>query len=142
MATLLDVSGGKPGPGQVLDGTSLLPVLRGGELPERALFWHYPHYGNQGGAPAAAIRRGNWKLIEWFEDNQVELFNLAEDVGEQKDLASAQPERVARLRAELQAWHKQVGALFPVTNPAYDPAQPSGRTANRLAAAGKKKKKT
>jgi arylsulfatase A-like enzyme len=66
-----------PAPGQVLDGRSLVPLLRGGALPERALFWHYPHYGNQGGAPAAAVRRGDWKLIEWQEDGRVELFHLA-----------------------------------------------------------------
>jgi arylsulfatase A-like enzyme len=139
-ATLLEVGGGKVEPGQALDGASLLPVLRGGDLPERALFWHYPHYGNQGGAPCAAIRRGDWKLIEWFEDDRVELFNLSEDLGEQHDLAAAEPERVARLRAELQAWQQQVGAKFPKPNPAYDPAKPSGRAAERLAPAARKKK--
>src|SRR6185312_11050050 len=86
--TLLEAAGAKPQPGQTLDGRSLMPLLKGGESPERALFWHYPHYGNQGGAPGAAIRRGDWKLIEWLEDGRVELFDLAADPGEQIDLAA------------------------------------------------------
>jgi arylsulfatase A-like enzyme len=129
--TLLEAAGAKPQPGQTLDGLSLMPLLRGGALPERALFWHYPHYGNQGGAPGAAIRRGDWKLIEWLEDGRAELFDLAADPGEQLDLAAEQPERVAKLRAELQDWQREVGAKFPTPNPAYDPAKPSGRAARR-----------
>jgi arylsulfatase A-like enzyme len=129
--TLLEVAGAKPQPGQVLDGVSLVPLLKGDALPERALFWHYPHYGNQGGAPSAAVRRGDWKLIEWTEDNRAELFNLAQDIGEQTNLAENEPQRVADLRAELAAWQKQVGAEFPIPNPNYDPAKPSGRAARR-----------
>lgn len=133
--TLLEVAGAEPQPGQVLDGVSLVPVFAGGTLPERALFWHYPHYGNQGGAPSAAIRRGEWKLIEWFEDQRIELFNLARDLGEQTDLARAQDARAAALRDELHAWQRQVGAKFPTPNPQYDPAKPSGRFAARQPAA-------
>jgi arylsulfatase A-like enzyme len=129
--TLLEAAGEKPAAGQKLDGVSLLPVLKGGNVPERALFWHYPHYGNQGGAPAAAVRRGDYKLIEWFEDDRVELFNVREDIGERNNLAAAQPERVARLREELQVWRKDVGAKLPTPNPAYDPAKPDGRGAKR-----------
>lgn len=129
--TLLEVASAKPRPGQILDGTSLIPVLRGEALPERALFWHYPHYGNQGGAPAAAVRRGDWKLIEWQEENRTELFNLAEDIGEQTDRATQEPERVAQLRAELADWQTRVGAKFPIPNPSYDSAKPSGRASNR-----------
>ncbi len=117
--------------GAVMDGRSLLPLLKGGSGPERSLFWHYPHYGNQGGAPAAAIRSGHWKLIEWFEDGRLELFNLMSDPGEQTDLASREPRVVERLRGELLAWQRQVGAKMPVPNPHYDPNQPSGRAANR-----------
>jgi len=131
--TLLEAAGAKPPPGQVLDGVSLVPLFKGGTLPERALFWHYPHYGNQGGAPGAAIRRGEWKLIEWQEDRRVELFNLAQDLGEKQDLAVKEPERVAQLRDELHAWQKQVGAKFPTPNANYDPDKPSGRAANRPA---------
>jgi arylsulfatase A-like enzyme len=129
--TFLEAAGAKPAPGQVLDGRSLVGVLKGGALPERALFWHYPHYGNQGGAPAAAVRRGDWKLIEWQEDNRVELFNLAQDLGEKTDLAAREPARVAKLRDELHAWQKQVGAKFPIPNPDYDAAKPSGRASVR-----------
>ncbi len=129
--TLLEAAGGKPQPGQTLDGVSLVPLFKGGTLPERALFWHYPHYGNQGGAPAAAIRRGDWKLIEWQEDGRAELFNLSQDLGEKNDLAAKEPQRVAKLRDELHAWQKQVGAKFPIPNPDYDPAKPSGRSAPR-----------
>ena len=123
--------GAKPATGQVFDGVSLLPVFKGGTLPDRALFWHYPHYGNQGGAPGAAIRRGDWKLIEWFEDGRAELFNLAADLGETKDLAAQEPQRVAQMRAELQAWQKEVGAKFPAKNPNHDPGKPDGRVSNR-----------
>lgn len=132
--TLLEAAGAKPQPGQTLDGTSLVPVLRGEAQPERALFWHYPHYGNQGGAPAAAVRRGEWKLIEWLEDGRTELYHLTKDPGETNDLAAKEPERVAKMRAELQAWQKQVGAKFPVPNAGYDPARPDGRAAQRPAA--------
>jgi arylsulfatase A-like enzyme len=143
--TLLEAAHAKPQPGQVLDGLSLLPVLKGDDLPERALFWHYPHYGNQGGAPAAAIRRGDHKLIEWYEDGRVELFNVVTDIGEKSDLSKTQPEITTRLLAELHAWQKQVGAKFSTPNPAYDPAKPSGRAAQRIkgeAQAKKAKKKS
>mgnify|MGYP002349904063 CR=1 FL=1 len=129
--TLLEAAGAEPQPGQALDGLSLLPLFRGGALPERALFWHYPHYGNQGGAPSAAIRRGDWKLIEWFEDQRVELFNLAADLGETTDLARKEAGRADALRAELRAWQEQVNARFPAPNPNYDAAKPSGRAARR-----------
>ena len=129
--TLLEVAGAKPQPGQVLDGVSLLPLLKGGSLPERALFWHYPHYGNQGGAPSAAVRRGDWKLIEWYEDQRIELFNLAGDLAEQTDLAQTEPARAKTLRGELHAWQEQVGARFSIPNSDYDPAKPSGRFAAR-----------
>lgn len=139
--TLLDVAGVKPQPGQVLDGRSLVPVFKGGSLPERALFWHYPHYGNQGGAPGAAIRRGDWKLIEWQEDGRTELFNVAADISEKNDLAAKEPARVAQLRNELHAWQKQVGAKFPIPNPEYDTVKPSGRTAVRNPGSGQARQK-
>ncbi len=129
--TLLEAAGAKPAPGQILDGVSLVPVLRGGAAPERAIFWQYPHYGNQGGAPAAAVRRGPWKLIHWFEDDRFELFNVVTDLAEATDLAAREPARVAGLRAELAAWQRTVGAVFPAANPAYDVAKPSGRAAIR-----------
>jgi arylsulfatase A-like enzyme len=132
--TLRDAIGTSPKSGQALDGTSLIPLLRSGELTQRDLFWHYPHYGNQGGAPGAAIRRGDWKLIEWFEDDRVELFNLADDLSETTDHAGDHPQRVEQLRDELHAWQHRVGAKFPTRNTSYDPAKPSGRAATRPAA--------
>ncbi len=129
--TLLDATATKPTSGQTLDGLSLVPLLQGQSLPERPLFWHYPHYGNQGGAPSAAIRRGDWKLIQWFEDDRFELFNLAMDIGEQIDVAGQEPQRVAQLRNELHEWQMEVGAKFPLPNPDYDADKPSGRAAKR-----------
>ena len=131
--TLLDAAGAKPAADQKLDGLSLLPLLRGESLSDRALCWHYPHYGNQGGAPGAAIRRGEWKLIEWFEDSRVELFHLGHDLGEQTNLAAQQPERVRQLTDELHVWQKEVGAVLPTRNESHDPLQPNGRAANRPA---------
>lgn len=128
--TLLAAAGTLPAAGQRLDGVSLLPTLAGSPGPDRPLFWHYPHYGNQGGAPAAAVRLGDWKLIEWLEDGRVELFQLANDPGEATNLAAAEPERCAQLRRRLHDWQRQVGAVMPAKNPAYDPAKPNGRGAN------------
>ena len=129
--TFLDAAGVKAQSGQILDGVSLIPVLKGGTMAERPLFWQYPHYGNQGGAPGAAVRRGDWKLIEWLEYGRTELFNLAQDPGEKHDLAAKEPQRVASFRDELHAWQKQVGAKFPTANPDYDPARPNARSARR-----------
>ena len=129
--TLLEAAGANPPPDQTLDGMSLVPLLKGNTLPDRAIFWHYPHYGNQGGAPGAAIRRGDWKLIEWAEDNRAELFNITQDQGETDNLANKEPQRVTVLRAELAAWQKQVSAKFSTPNPNYDATKPSGRAAQR-----------
>ncbi|MFN0077560.1 MAG: sulfatase [Prosthecobacter sp.] len=128
-----------------LDGVSLLPLLKGeGDLPQRALYWHYPHYGNQGGAPGAAIRRGDWKLIWWFEKlREPELYNLRDDLSETKNLAKQEQQRVKEMLAELREWQKDVGALIPQVNPAYDPEKPNGREARRpddTSKAAKKKK--
>ncbi len=129
--TLLDVANAKPTSGQTLDGLSLVPVFKGGELPERPLFWHYPHYGNQGGAPAAAIRQGDWKLIWTFENQQLEMFNLANDLGEENNLIESEPERAQALQLALLAWQKEVGAKLPTRNVKFDPSKPNGRFAPR-----------
>ncbi len=131
LPTVLAAADVDPRADSTVDGISLLPLLAGQPLAERPLFWHYPHYGNQGGAPSAAIRRGDWKLIEWQEDGRVELFDVAHDIGETKDRASAEPGRVAQLRGELHAWQREVGAVMPTANPRYDAAAPSGRAAAR-----------
>ncbi len=125
-ATLADVAGARTT--TKIDGVSLRPVLEGkGDLPERPLFWHYPHYGNQGGAPGAAIRLGDWKLIQWFEHEQPELFNLRDDLSETKNLAGQEPDRVQAMRDQLSAWQKEVGALMPTKNAGYNPRLPDGR---------------
>ena len=84
-----------------------MKLLRGESLPARTLYWHFPNYTNQGGRPAGAIREGDWKLVEHFEDGSVELFNLAQDVGETKNLAAAEPARADDLRRKLQAWRAE-----------------------------------
>jgi arylsulfatase A-like enzyme len=94
-------------------------VLKGAALAERPLYWHYPHYSNQGGPPGGAVRLGDYKLIEFFEDQSVELFNVARDIGEQRDLSHEQPEKAAALRKMLHQWREQVGAQMPTPNPDY-----------------------
>lgn len=129
--TLLEAAGAQPMKDQVLDGISLIPVLKGDAMPARSLYWHYPHYGNQGSAPSAAVRTGDWKLIEWFEDQRCELFNLADDPSERKDLSLAHPMRVTKMKMDLRQWQKEVGAKFPTGNPKFDPSKQSGRISNR-----------
>jgi arylsulfatase A-like enzyme len=120
--TMLEIAGLAPRPEQHCDGVSLLSLLEGrGELDREAIFWHYPHYGNQGGTPGSSIRVGDYKLIEFFEDQRVELYNLREDVSETTDLAEAEPEIQQRLRDLLANWRAQVGAKLPVPNPDFVP---------------------
>lgn len=114
--TALQAAGLPLQPEQHVDGRSLKKLLAGGEQSQRALFWHYPHYGNQGAAPSGSVRDGNWKLIEWFEDDSVELFDLARDPGEQEDLAATEPKQVARLRGMLHSWRKSTDAKMPSRN--------------------------
>src|SRR5262249_23247489 len=85
--TLLELAGLAPAPKQHRDGVSLVPLLQGNPLERGPLFWHYPHYGNQGGAPCGIIRDGTWKLIEWYEDGRRELFHLRDDPSERHNLA-------------------------------------------------------
>jgi arylsulfatase A-like enzyme len=109
--TLLDAAGIPLKPEQHLDGISFAPLLRGEKsLPPRALFWHYPHYSNQGGFPSSAIRAEDWKLIQRLEDGRVHLYNIKEDIGEQNDLAAKHPEKVAELQKQLFDWYKETGA--------------------------------
>jgi arylsulfatase A-like enzyme len=120
--TLLGGGGLGRRPGQHSDGVSFLPLLEGAETFDRGpIFWHYPHYGNQGGTPGSSVRYGDYKLIEFFEDGRVELYNLREDVGEENDLAEADPRRATELRDMLAAWREQVQAKVPQPNPEYVP---------------------
>ncbi|MDQ3623234.1 MAG: sulfatase [Verrucomicrobiota bacterium] len=109
------------------DGVSLVPLLRGTGAVERTeLFWHYPHhqhYQRGGAMPYGAIRSGDFKAIEFFNDMRVELYNIREDPGEQRDLAAALPKKAEELGARLHTWRKEAGAQMPAPNPKYDPAK-------------------
>lgn len=100
------------------DGVDLLPLLTGGAQPApRTLFWHYPHYGNQGGQPSMWALRGGWKLVHRFESGRDELFRIATDPAEACDLAAAEPVIAASLRAELDAWRISIEARMPEPDP-------------------------
>jgi len=131
--TLLELAGLPLKPEQHLDGMSLVPLLKGGSLDRgKPLFWHYPHYGNQGGAPHGVIREGDWKLIEWYEDGSLELYNLSKDIGEKENIATQNPDQVKKLFEKLRAWRKDVNAVMPTPNPDYDPnAKPAAKKASR-----------
>ena len=117
--TLLDAAGLPRSERQRLEGKSFLPALRGKRFERGAVYWHYPHYSNQGGTPMAAVREDDWKLIEFFEDGRVELYDLANDLSERRDLASdpAHRRRTRQLRRRLREWQQSVGALVPRPNP-------------------------
>jgi arylsulfatase A len=120
--TLLAMAGGDDGPKHVVDGESLVPLLRqSGPLQRDAIYWHYPHYHPGGATPYSAIRQGDSRLVEFHEDNRVELYNLKEDVGERHNLAVELPEKTAALRDRLHGWRESVGAQMPTPNPNYDP---------------------
>jgi arylsulfatase A-like enzyme len=126
--TVLEMTGATGADDSSLDGLSLVPLLRqSGELPERPLFWHYPHYQHyqqEGTTPYAAIRRGDHRLIEFYDDHPLELYNLRDDRGERNNLAESSPELVKSLREELRAWLRAVRAQMPTPNPNYDPTKP------------------
>ena len=116
--TILEMAGVPAKPRQHVDGRSMVTLLRQrGRQKGRAFYWHYPHYGNQGGSPGGAIRLGDYKLIEFYEDNHIELYNLRDDIGEQHDLAAAMPEMAGKLRRMLHEWRKEVDAAMPTPNP-------------------------
>src|SRR5690606_5139102 len=120
--TLLELAGLTARPEQHLDGVSLVPLLRGEPLAERPLIWHYPHYGNQGGEPSSIYREGPWKLIHYHEDGRNELYRLDQDLGEQHDLAAAEPNRVAIMKRDLDQYLSSVSAKFPQPDPRYTAA--------------------
>jgi arylsulfatase A len=122
--TILDLCGVKTD--TKVDGVSLRPVLRGeGDLRREALYWHYPHYCNQGGRPGGSVRAGDYKLIEFYEDGRRELYDLKKDVGETRNLVEEQPEKVKELAGKLDAWRREVGARMMKPNPDYV-ANPQG----------------
>jgi arylsulfatase A-like enzyme len=131
--TILQMAGLPLNPKQHLDGVSLLPLLRSKaiKLPRKAIFWHYPHYHGSGHRPAGAVRAGDFKLIEFFEDMHVEMYNLKDDLSERNDLARKIPEKAAELRTKLHKWRQGVGAAMPEPNPAFDQA-PDGSAGTTL----------
>lgn len=114
--TLLELARLPSMPKQHVDGVSLVAALRGHEQPRGPVYWHYPHYSNQGGTPGAAVRDGPWKLVHWFEDNRVELFNLDDDIAERNDLATKEPRLCSRLQRNLDQWRAQIDAAMPTVN--------------------------
>jgi arylsulfatase A-like enzyme len=124
LPTIVEMAGGRPPRSPAIDGVSLAGLLRGQAVPRReALYWHYPHYSNQGGVPGGAVRQGDWKLIEFYEDSRLELYNLREDPGEKRNLARREARRAARLHGLLRDWRKRSRAAMPKPNPDYDPAK-------------------
>ncbi len=119
--TLLEIAGvqGDPAHNELVDGVSLAGVLRdpSAELDRQTLYWHYPHYHNGGSTPHSAIRDGDWRLVHFYEDGRAELYNLAEDVGESRELAAEMPDKAAELLAKLNEWRTAVGAQEPLPNP-------------------------
>ncbi len=113
--TILQMAGLPLMPEQHIDGKSMAVLLNdGAEVNSpRDIFWHYPHYGDQGGMPGSSIRSGDWKLIKWYEGNRLELFNLKVDPEEQKDLALKQPDKVKKLSAKLTSWLESMDAKYP-----------------------------
>ncbi len=127
-ATIMDMlhlpkTNGKDG----IDGMSLVPILKGQEdgikkIAERPIFWHFPHYSNHGAqSPGGAVRYGDYKLLEYYENYTVQLFNIKKDPGEHHDLSKEDTAKVTQLRNMLHAWRKSVNAVMPYPNPKYDP---------------------
>jgi len=120
--TFLEITGApKPG-SQALDGNSIVRLLKQKDGNQaRAIYWHYPMYHHS--SPAGAIRQGDWKLIEFFEDGRLELYNLKDDIGEKKNLATSMPKIAKQLHQKLIAWRKSVNAAMPRPNPDFDPTR-------------------
>jgi arylsulfatase A len=119
--TLLEAAGISSGSVDTRDGRSFTNLLKGEKTGRGPIFWHYPHYSNQGGKPSGAVRQGDFKLIEFYEDNSLELYNVAEDISETRNLAEEMPEKTAQLHTLLKEWRKKVNAEMPIPNPGYIP---------------------
>jgi len=122
--TILEMAGvaGDAAHNAHVDGVSLTSVLQDPKTRlDRAIYWHYPHYHPGGATPYGAVREGDYKLIEFYEDHHVELYNLVDDIGEKNDLAESQPQLAACLKEKLAAWRKSVDAQMPTPNPSYKP---------------------
>lgn len=150
MPSVADLAGAKLPTKQPVDGRSWAPLLSGKKtLTDRAVFWHYPLYLAGSGynqvvavhgaeqnywraTPCSVIRKGDWKLIQFFEDDSIQLYNLKNDPGEESDLSSAEPRRAQALLDELKAWQKKTKAVIPTTpNPDFDPKYKPERKGGR-----------
>lgn len=118
--TLLELAKIAQKPTQLIDGISLAPLLNGNTLSERPLFWHYPHYSNQGGEPSSIILEGNWKLIYYHEDRRTELYDLNTDISEQNDLATTETEIANNMQTKLQDWLTAQQVRYPIPDPLFD----------------------
>lgn len=120
--TLLELAGVRIPESQIVDGVSLAELLQGtGALAKRTLYWHYPHYSNQGGKPGGAIREGDLKLIESYENGYLELYNLKDDLGETNNLSGILPQKANALARQLEEWRQATGAQMMTTNAHYEP---------------------
>ena len=110
--TLLEMAGLPAKPDQHVDGKSLVPLLRNpfAKFDRGPIFWHYPHYANQGGFPASAVRVGDLKLIQDLEDGAFELYNLSDDIHEHNNLEQLETERVEEMKGLLDAWRRETDA--------------------------------
>ena len=116
--TVMEMAGSTSTTNGPLDGASLVPLLtQSGELQRETLFWHFPHYHGSGNRPSGAVRQGRWKLLEWFEDGAVELYDLETDLEERVDRSESEPEKVQELLSLLRAWRDEVGANMPREDP-------------------------
>jgi arylsulfatase A len=103
-----------------VDGISIVPLFKqSGPVQREALYWHYPHYSNQGGKPSGAIRMGDFKLIENYEDGSLELYDLKTDVSEQNNLSEKMPQKAFELEGKLDQWRRATGAQMTEPNPDY-----------------------
>ena len=119
--SLLEMAGLPASNDQTLDGVSFVPALKGEAFDRGPIFWHFPQYSNHGmQSPGGAVRLGDYKLLEYFEKNTVQLFNLREDIGEQNDLSLTEPKIREKLITLLHSWRKDVKAQMPQQNPNYD----------------------
>jgi arylsulfatase A-like enzyme len=122
-ATLASVTGQDRPKEEFRDGNDLLGLWQEQDFPPRNLYWHYPHFGNQGGFPGAVVRSGDWKLIRNFENNTTELYNLKQDIGETRNQAAEQAEIAFRLTKDLEKWQNSVNAKPTKKNASFEMAR-------------------
>uniref|UniRef100_UPI0040475948 sulfatase-like hydrolase/transferase n=1 Tax=Mariniflexile sp. TaxID=1979402 RepID=UPI0040475948 len=118
--TLLDLVDIPLRPKEHADGVSLKPLLNGGKIADRPLYWHYPHYGNQGGEPVSIMRKNNWKIIHYWEDDHLELYDLNSDLGETNNLSNSNKEKAQEMKKELMNWLESMNTQYAELDPSWD----------------------